>query len=76
MGPVKLFLNEMYLGIVLKGATYPFHLSDLLFMYSWNFQAYLSLPEGTASVAGFIAMMTDYYSNMVRWHSLVIVEHL
>ncbi|KAL4592913.1 hypothetical protein LXL04_005920 [Taraxacum kok-saghyz] len=32
-------------------------------VYSLN-RAYLSLPEGTASVAGFIAMMTDYYSNM------------
>ncbi|KAI3522380.1 hypothetical protein L1887_00118 [Cichorium endivia] len=32
-------------------------------VYSLN-KAYLSLPEGTASVAGFIAMMTDYYSNM------------
>ena len=29
------------------------------------FQAYLSLPEGTASVAGLIAMMTDHYCNMV-----------
>ncbi|XP_021999032.1 protein ALWAYS EARLY 3 isoform X3 [Helianthus annuus] len=32
-------------------------------VYSLN-KAYLSLPEGTASVVGFIAMMTDYYSNM------------
>ena len=30
------------------------------------FQAYLSLPEGTASVVGLIAMMTDHYSNLVR----------
>ena len=29
------------------------------------FQAYLSLPEGTASVAGLIAMMTDHYCNLV-----------
>ncbi|XP_076938608.1 protein ALWAYS EARLY 3-like [Bidens hawaiensis] len=32
-------------------------------VYSLN-KAYLSLPEGTASVVGFTAMMTDYYSNM------------
>nr|KAJ0191004.1 hypothetical protein LSAT_V11C800434410 [Lactuca sativa] len=32
-------------------------------VYSLN-KAYLSLPERTASVAGFTAMMTDYYSNM------------
>jgi hypothetical protein len=30
------------------------------------FQAYLSLPEGTASVVGLIAMMTDHYSVLVR----------
>lgn len=38
----------------------------LIFVFS--FQAYLSLPEGTASVVGLIAMMTDHYS--------VIVSHL
>ncbi|KAL7603401.1 hypothetical protein Lser_V15G18783 [Lactuca serriola] len=32
-------------------------------VYSLN-KAYLSLLEGTTSVAGFTAMMTDYYSNM------------
>lgn len=32
-------------------------------VYTMN-RAYLSLPEGTASVAGFYAMMTDYYANM------------
>lgn len=29
------------------------------------FQAYLSLPEGTASVVGLVAMMTDHYNVMV-----------
>lgn len=29
------------------------------------FQAYLSLPEGTASVVGLIAMMTDHYTVLV-----------
>ncbi len=28
-------------------------------------QAYLSLPEGAASVAGLIAMMTDHYNLLV-----------
>nr|XP_043613972.1 protein ALWAYS EARLY 3 isoform X2 [Erigeron canadensis] len=37
-------------------------------VYTLN-KAYLSLPEGTASVAGFIAMMTDYYSNMAEHDS-------
>ncbi|KVH89870.1 DIRP-like protein [Cynara cardunculus var. scolymus] len=37
-------------------------------VYSLN-KAYLSLPEGTASVVGFIAMMTDYYSNMTTMRS-------
>ncbi|VFQ88984.1 unnamed protein product [Cuscuta campestris] len=32
-------------------------------LYSMN-MAYLSLPEGTASVVGLIAMMTDHYCNM------------
>ncbi|KAK1385652.1 Protein ALWAYS EARLY 3 [Heracleum sosnowskyi] len=32
-------------------------------LYSTN-RAYLSLPEGTASVAGLIAMMTDHYANL------------
>ncbi|KZV24018.1 protein ALWAYS EARLY 3-like [Dorcoceras hygrometricum] len=32
-------------------------------LYSMN-RAYLSLPEGTASKAGLIAMMTDHYSNL------------
>ncbi|XP_047319378.1 protein ALWAYS EARLY 2-like [Impatiens glandulifera] len=32
-------------------------------LYTMN-RAYLSLPEGTASVAGLIAMMTDHYCNM------------
>lgn len=32
-------------------------------------QAYLSLPEGTASVVGLIAMMTDHYSMLVRLDS-------
>lgn len=42
------------------------------------FQAYLSLPEGTASVAGLIAMMTDHYSVMVSclfyycWNTLKV----
>ena len=30
------------------------------------FKAYLSLPEGTASVVGLIAMMTDHYNVLVR----------
>ncbi|CAH9131290.1 unnamed protein product [Cuscuta epithymum] len=34
-------------------------------LYSMN-MAYLSLPEGTASVIGLIAMMTDHYCNMVE----------
>ena len=32
------------------------------------FQAYLSLPEGTASVVGLIAMMTDHYTVLVRFY--------
>lgn len=32
-------------------------------LYTMN-RAYLSLPEGTASVVGLIAMMTDHYSNL------------
>ncbi|XAR63482.1 hypothetical protein NMG60_11023427 [Bertholletia excelsa] len=32
-------------------------------LYTMN-RAYLSLPEGTASVVGLIAMMTDYYCNL------------
>ncbi|XP_073277623.1 protein ALWAYS EARLY 3-like [Primulina huaijiensis] len=32
-------------------------------LYTMN-RAYLSLPEGTASKAGLIAMMTDHYSNL------------
>ncbi|XP_047310135.1 protein ALWAYS EARLY 3-like [Impatiens glandulifera] len=32
-------------------------------LYTMN-RAYLSLPEGTASVVGLIAMMTDHYCNM------------
>lgn len=32
----------------------------------FDIQAYLSLPEGTASVVGLIAMMTDHYNVMVR----------
>ncbi|XP_077218287.1 protein ALWAYS EARLY 3-like isoform X2 [Tasmannia lanceolata] len=36
-------------------------------LYSMN-RAYLSLPEGTASVAGLIAMMTDHYNILaVNW---------
>ncbi|KAL9266789.1 ALWAYS EARLY 1-like protein, partial [Drosera capensis] len=40
-------------------------------LYTMN-RAYLSLPEGTASVVGLIAMMTDHYSIMVSQdlHSL------
>ncbi|CAH9148846.1 unnamed protein product [Cuscuta epithymum] len=34
-------------------------------LYSMN-MAYLSLPEGTASVIGLIAMMTDHYCNMAE----------
>lgn len=30
-------------------------------------QAYLSLPEGTATAAGLIAMMIDHYNNLVRF---------
>lgn len=37
----------------------------LMFIF-FLFQAYLSLPHGTASAAGLIAMMTDHYSNLVR----------
>jgi hypothetical protein len=32
----------------------------------WHIQAYLSLPEGTATAAGLIAMMTDHYNILVR----------
>lgn len=31
-------------------------------------QAYLSLPEGAATAAGLIAMMTDHYSNLVIFY--------
>lgn len=31
-----------------------------------QFQAYLSLPEGTTSAAGLVAMMTDHYNILVR----------
>jgi hypothetical protein len=31
-----------------------------------DLQAYLSLPEGMASVVGLIAMMTDHYNVLVR----------
>lgn len=31
-----------------------------------HIQAYLSLPEGTATAAGLIAMMTDHYNILVR----------
>ena len=41
--------------------------SRLLWVY---FQAYLSLPEGTASVVGLIAMMTDHYTVLV---SLILI---
>ncbi|KAL6517142.1 hypothetical protein OROHE_017848 [Orobanche hederae] len=34
-------------------------------LYTMN-RAYLSLPHGTASAMGLIAMMTDHYSNLVR----------
>ncbi|KAL7104987.1 hypothetical protein ACP275_07G016600 [Erythranthe tilingii] len=34
-------------------------------LYTMN-RAYLSLPHGSASVAGLIAMMTDHYSNLAR----------
>lgn len=41
--------------------------SELLtFFIASIFQAYLSLPEGTASVVGLIAMMTDHYHVLVR----------
>ncbi|KAF9605758.1 hypothetical protein IFM89_018154 [Coptis chinensis] len=40
-------------------------------LYNMN-RAYLSLPEGTASVVGLIAMMTDHYSIMVA--DLVLLE--
>lgn len=36
-----------------------------LIMFVLFLQAYLSLPEGTASVVGLIAMMTDHYSVLV-----------
>jgi hypothetical protein len=34
-------------------------------LYTMN-KAYLSLPEGTASVVGLTAMMTDHYSVLVK----------
>ncbi|KAK3200228.1 hypothetical protein Dsin_023643 [Dipteronia sinensis] len=34
-------------------------------LYSMN-RAFLSLPEGTASVVGLTAMMTDHYNVMLR----------
>lgn len=39
----------------------------LAFGDSWIYylQAYLSLPEGTASVIGLTAMMCDYYAMLV-----------
>nr|GMD65755.1 protein ALWAYS EARLY 3 isoform X1 [Ipomoea batatas]GMD72203.1 protein ALWAYS EARLY 3 isoform X1 [Ipomoea batatas] len=36
-------------------------------LYTMN-RAYLSLPEGIASVVGLIAMMTDHYCNLVRYY--------
>lgn len=47
------------------------HFIQVLFNYAFFFlnvsylQAYLSLPEGTASVIGLIAMMTDHYNVLV-----------
>ncbi|KAF9619419.1 hypothetical protein IFM89_006994 [Coptis chinensis] len=35
-------------------------------LYDMN-RAYLSLPDGTATVVGLIAMMTDHYNSLVRW---------
>ncbi|KAE8714429.1 Always early, putative isoform 3 [Hibiscus syriacus] len=40
-------------------------------LYTMN-RAYLSLPEGTASVVGLIAMMTDHYSVMVYLSSSLV----
>lgn len=37
-----------------------------VFNYVSLIQAYLSLPHGTASAAGLIAMVTDHYINLVR----------
>lgn len=42
------------------------------FVMPFSFQAYLSLPEGTASVVGLIALMTDYYNVMVRVYYVFI----
>ncbi|KAL8121599.1 hypothetical protein AgCh_018366 [Apium graveolens] len=46
-------------GVVLRNRS--FEMVEAL--YTMN-RAYLSLPEGTASVAGLIAMMTDHYCNL------------
>jgi hypothetical protein len=51
--------------------SYGLSVFDLLALLTWVcscfvLQAYLSLPEGTASVVGLIAMMTDYYNVLVR----------
>ncbi|KAG7021102.1 Protein ALWAYS EARLY 1, partial [Cucurbita argyrosperma subsp. argyrosperma] len=58
---------RLYCPISLKwkpiiSLSYP--LINLNFKSNKDFQAYLSLPEGTASVVGLIAPMTDYYNVM------------
>ena len=38
----------------------------LTMLFKFFFQAYLSLPDGMATAAGLIAMMTDHYNILVR----------
>lgn len=59
-------------GCSVARACFPLQLYWCILCFSWLlhcyvFQAYLSLPEGTASVVGLIAMMTDHYANLVQF---------
>lgn len=46
--------------------SYEFYVFISIVSLLMEFQAYLSLPDGTATVAGLIAMMTDHYNILVR----------
>lgn len=50
------------LNLQLRYVKHEYLFIHLIFLF---FQAYLSLPEGIASVAGLIAMMIDHYSVIV-----------
>lgn len=67
-------LNFMYSCLSANFATiciYTFHCSRL--KHVWHIQAYLSLPEGTATAAGLIAMMTDHYNILVRLYLRITI---